>query len=58
VILGVTINDALNLHLMQGRDDVAIAHAKRFVDGHDVELWQPNRKVTKLAHQAGPNKIG
>lgn len=34
-------------------DDMAIAAAERLVDGHDVELWQGARKVTKLAHKAG-----
>jgi hypothetical protein len=44
--------------LICANDDVAVAHAQQVVDGHDVELWQANRKVTKLAHQADPNKIG
>ena len=33
-------------------DDVgAIAKAKQFVDGHDVELWQGARKVAALPHK-------
>lgn len=36
--------------LICANDDVTIAHAKRLVDGHDIELWQANRKVTKLDH--------
>jgi hypothetical protein len=39
-------------------DAAAIVAAKRLVDGHDVELWQGARKVTKLARKAGSNKIG
>lgn len=30
-------------------DDAAITAAGQFVDGHDVELWQANRKVTLLS---------
>jgi hypothetical protein len=32
-------------------DERAIEIAKTFVDGHDVELWQLDRKVTVLCHQ-------
>ncbi len=32
-------------------DDAAVAAAKRLLDGHDIELWQPDRKVTTLAHR-------
>jgi hypothetical protein len=35
-------------------DDVAILHAKRLVDGHDVELWQGTRRVTTLPHGGPP----
>jgi hypothetical protein len=30
-------------------DEVAINHAKQFVDGHDVELWSGDRPVAKLS---------
>ena len=34
------------------RDDTeAIAKAKRLVDGHDVELWNGDRLVTRLSHE-------
>lgn len=33
-------------------DEAAIAAAKRLVNGQDVELWQADRMVTKLAHKA------
>lgn len=30
-------------------DDVAaIKHARQYVDGHDVEIWQLGRRVTQL----------
>ena len=39
-------------------DDVAaITTAKRLVDGHDVEVWQGARIVTRLAHKADPNNV-
>ena len=33
-------------------DEAAISAAKKFADGHDVELWQGDRKVATLAHKA------
>jgi hypothetical protein len=39
---------------MRCNDDVeALRLAKQLVDGHDVELWQLDRKVETLKH-AGP----
>ena len=32
-------------------DEAAIEAAKQLVDGHDVELWQQNRKITRLANK-------
>jgi hypothetical protein len=33
----------------EAEDDVkAISHAKQYVDGHDVELWQLGRRVIQL----------
>jgi hypothetical protein len=29
-------------------DAAAIASAKQLVDGHDVELWQRDRKIAKF----------
>jgi hypothetical protein len=29
-------------------DSVAIECAKQFVNGHDIELWQRDRRITKL----------
>jgi hypothetical protein len=33
-------------------DKAATEYAKQLVDGHDVELWQRDRKVAKLPAQA------
>jgi hypothetical protein len=32
-------------------DDTAKEYAKRLVDGHDVELWRGDRKVTAFKHK-------
>lgn len=32
-------------------DDAAMAKAKQLVDGHDVELWQRDRKIAAFAHK-------
>ena len=32
-------------------DEAAKAHAKRYVDGHDVEVWQLNRKIAVIPHE-------
>jgi hypothetical protein len=32
-------------------DDTAKEHAKRLVDGHDVELWQLDRKIETFKHK-------
>jgi hypothetical protein len=32
-------------------DDAAKERAKQLVDGHDVELWQGERKVTAFKHK-------
>jgi len=37
----------VNLHCED--DATAVESAKQLVDGHDVELWQGDRMVTKLA---------
>jgi len=41
--------------LTRADDATAVAAAKRLVDGHDIELWQARRMVTRLAHKADPN---
>jgi hypothetical protein len=32
-------------------DMAAIAAAQQLVDGHDVELWQLDRKIAKFEHK-------
>lgn len=32
-------------------DETAIAEAKQILDGHDIELWQQARMVTRLDHK-------
>jgi hypothetical protein len=32
-------------------DDEAMEKAKRLADGHDVELWQLDRKVARFGHR-------
>lgn len=39
--------------LICANDDAAKERALLLVDGHDVELWQGNRKVTILARKEG-----
>jgi len=31
-------------------DDEAMERAEQLVDGHDVELWQRDRKIAKFQH--------
>jgi hypothetical protein len=32
-------------------DDEAMERAEQLVDGHDVELWQRDRKIAKFQHK-------
>jgi hypothetical protein len=32
-------------------DKAAVESAKQFVDGHDIELWQRNRLLTRFDHK-------
>ncbi len=32
-------------------DDTAIERARQFVNGHDVELWQRDRKIARFDHK-------
>lgn len=32
-------------------DAEAVERAKRFLDGHDIELWQNDRKVATFDHK-------
>jgi hypothetical protein len=37
--------------LVCGSDKEATEKAKRFVDGHDIELWSGARLVVRLSHK-------
>jgi|tagenome__1003787_1003787.scaffolds.fasta_scaffold15434826_1 hypothetical protein len=41
--------------LAADEDQEAIAQARSFVDGHDVELWTGNRLVTTLSSRERKN---
>ena len=47
----------LDGHVMLRRDFAAVddeaakAPARRYVDGHDVEVWQLNRKIVTIPHE-------
>lgn len=32
-------------------DDAAKVYAKRYVDGHDVEVWQRERQIAVIPHK-------
>ena len=32
-------------------DAAALSHARQYVDGHDVEVWQLKRRVATLSHK-------
>jgi hypothetical protein len=40
------------VHLICPDDETAEKHAKQLVDGHDVELWQLDRKVATFERKA------
>jgi len=40
-----------SLRLECADDDKAIEQAKQFVNGHDVELWQRDRKIARFDHK-------
>jgi hypothetical protein len=37
--------------LEAAHDEAAIAQARQYVDGHDVEIWQEGRMVVRLHHK-------
>ena len=39
------------VNLALNNDRVAVERAKELVDGHDVELWQRDRKIATFKHQ-------
>jgi hypothetical protein len=39
-------------HRIECEDDAsAIEEAKQYVNGSDVEVWQQNRRITRLEHK-------
>jgi hypothetical protein len=49
-IVGVDGHFIRAVELVCPDDDSAKDYAKQFVDGHDVELWQGDRRVAKFKH--------
>jgi hypothetical protein len=45
------------VELMCRNDEEAIRLAKQLVDGHDVELWQLDRKIQTFRHTSAPGSI-
>ena len=47
----------LDGHVMLRRDFTAVddeaakEHARQYADGHDVEVWQLNRKIATIPHE-------
>jgi hypothetical protein len=37
--------------LVCANDEAAKEHARQLVDGHDVELWQGDRKIETFKHK-------
>jgi hypothetical protein len=38
-------------------DKSAIATAKQFIDGHDIELWQRNRQIARFDHNTAAGSL-
>jgi hypothetical protein len=36
------------IFIQEETDDAAIQAAKQYVDGYDIELWQDDRRVTRI----------
>ena len=45
-IIGIDGRFLRAIELVCPNDDSAKEHARQLVDGHDVELWQGDRKIT------------
>ena len=41
----------LGIDLYCPDDEAARERARQLVDGHDVELWQGQRKIARFSHQ-------
>ena len=50
-IIGVDGHFVRAVEILCPDDDAAKEYAKSLVDGHDVELWQGERKIAKFEHK-------
>jgi hypothetical protein len=49
--IGADGNGLKETDLDRPDDRAAVQAAKQFVDGHDIELWQGDRKITEFEHK-------
>ena len=49
-IIGIDGHFLRAIELVCPDDEIAKEYAKQLVNGHDVELWQGERKVTAFKH--------
>jgi hypothetical protein len=49
-VIGLDGHFIRSIDLSCADDSAAIKSAKRLVDGHDIELWQGDRKITAFKH--------
>lgn len=50
-ILGPDGHIQSRVDLICADQNTAIEHAKQLVDGHDVELWELDRKIATFPHK-------
>jgi hypothetical protein len=50
-IIGLDGHIIKAIGLYCANDDAAKERAKQLVDGHDVELWQGDRRITAFEHK-------
>jgi hypothetical protein len=56
-VVGVLGNFIRSIRIDCTDDNAAIEAAKQFIDGHDIELWQGDRRITRFDHKpAGRSK--
>jgi hypothetical protein len=49
--MGTNGNALKEFDLDRPDDRAAIEAAKQFIDGHDIELWQGDRKIIEFEHK-------
>ena len=49
--MGTDGNALKEIEIDRPNDRAAVQYAKQFVDGHDIELWQGDRKVVEFEHK-------